>query len=202
MTAAHPLRVDPARDAGYARDVLPLLPEVARFARALTRDPADADDLAQETMLAAFRGYHTFRPGSDARRWLLTICRNTFRRQRARDARVVHTAAGEEEELDALAAVMDHVAVRRRGEDVLLDRLDVRPAIAAALAELADPFRVAVVLVDVEGQSYEAAAAIEGVPVGTIRSRLFRGRRVLQQKLFTHARDLGVVRDAPREDGA
>lgn len=182
------------RDAAFERDVLALLPDVARFARSLTRDAADADDLAQETVLQAYRGYHTFRPGSDTRRWLFTICRNTFLRTRARDARLVETAHGEDAELEALAAAMGHVAAQQRGEGDLFDRIDVGPAIARAMHALPPAFRVAVALVDVEGLSYEDAAAVEAVPVGTVRSRLFRGRRLLQERLFEHARDAGLVR--------
>ncbi len=184
---------DATRDAAFERDVLSSLPDVARFARSLTRNSADADDLTQETMLLAFRGYHTFRAGNDARRWLFTICRNAFLRQHARAGRLVETEHGDDTELDALAAVMGHVSAQDGGDDDLFDRIDVGPAITAALSELTESFRIAVVLVDVEGQSYEDAAAIEGVPVGTIRSRLFRGRRLLQEALFTHARDAGYA---------
>lgn len=189
MTAAE-------RDAAFERDVLALLPDVARFARSLARDAADADDLTQETILQAYRGYHTFRPGSDVRRWLFTICRNAFLRMRARDARLVETPHGEDAELEALAAARGHAAAERRGEAALLDRIELGPAIRAAMDALPPAFRVAVALVDVEGLSYEEAAAVEAVPIGTVRSRLFRGRRLLQERLFEHARDAGLV--APR----
>jgi RNA polymerase sigma-70 factor (ECF subfamily) len=182
-----------ARDAAFERDVLRCLPDVARFARSLTRDAADADDLVQETFLRAYRGHHTFHAGHDARRWLFAICRHAHLRQRQRAERFVETDDGGDAELDALAAARGHDAAQRTGADDLFERLDVGPAIARALDELAEPFRVAVVLVDVEGQSYDAAAAIEGVPVGTIRSRLFRARRLLQEKLLAHARDAGLA---------
>jgi RNA polymerase sigma-70 factor (ECF subfamily) len=207
MTRVH----DPAayaaaeRDAAFERDVLPCLPDVARFARALTRDAADADDLVQETFLQAYRGYHTFIPGADARRWLFTICRHTHAKRWRRAGRQAEVAEGGEAELEALAAVRGHAAARRAGEDDLFDRLDVGPAIAAAVAELAPAFRTAVELVDVQGQSYEEAAGVEGVPVGTIRSRLFRARRLLQERLLTHARDAGLAAGptarAPRPRG-
>lgn len=188
------------RDAAFERDVLALLPDVARFARSLTRDPSNADDLAQETILQAYRGYHTFRPGSDVRRWLFTICRNTFLRMRGRDARLVETAHGEDAELESLAAAMGHADAQRRGEGDLFDRIDVGPAIAQAMEALPPAFRVVVALVDVEGLSYEEAAEVEGVPIGTVRSRLFRARRLLQEALFEHARDAGfaAAADEPR----
>jgi RNA polymerase sigma-70 factor (ECF subfamily) len=191
----------PERDAAFERDVLACLPDVARFARSLARDPADADDLVQETFLRAYRAYHTFRPGADARRWLFAICRNVFLRQRERAARFVE--ADGDPELDALAAAVDHASAVRDSHgdalDRLLDRLDVGPAIERAIEELAAPFRLVVVLVDVEGQSYEEAAAVAGVPVGTVRSRLFRARRLLQARLLAHARDAGL--GPPRGEG-
>jgi RNA polymerase sigma-70 factor (ECF subfamily) len=186
------------RDAAFERDVLRCLPDVARFARALTHDAADADDLVQETFLQAYRGYHTYVAGADPRRWLFTICRHAFARERGRAARVITTADGTDAELETLAAVRGHAAAMRAGDDVLLARLDLGPAIARAMAALPEAFRAAVLLVDGEGQSYEAAAAVEGVPVGTIRSRLFRARRLLQEALLDHARDAGVGPRAPR----
>lgn len=183
----------PDRDAAFERDVLRCLPDVARFARGLTHDPADADDLVQETFLQAYRGYHTFRPGHDARRWLFTICRHAHTRQRTRDARLVESEDGSDAEFETLLAVRGHAAARRAGEDTLFERLDLRPAIDAALAVLPDTFRQAVVLVDMEGQSYEEAAVVQGVPVGTIRSRLFRARRLLQERLLEFGRDRGYA---------
>ena len=181
------------RDAAFERDVLRCLPDVARFARGLTHDPADADDLVQETFLQAYRGYHTFRPGHDARRWLFTICRHAHTRQRTRDARLVESEDGSDAEFETLLAVRGHAAARRAGEDTLFERLDLGPAIDAALAVLPDTFRQAVVLVDLEGQSYEEAAVVQGVPVGTIRSRLFRARRLLQERLLEFGRDRGYA---------
>jgi RNA polymerase sigma-70 factor (ECF subfamily) len=181
-----------ARDAAFDRDLLACLPDVARFARSLTRDASEADDLVQETYLLAYRGYHTFREGEDPRRWLFTICRHHFTRHRRREERFVETEEGSDAELDTLAAVMGHVALKRSGEDDIFRRLDLAPAIREAIASLSESMRVVVTLVDMEGESYESAAAIEGVPVGTIRSRLFRARRILQERLIVHARDAGI----------
>ncbi len=184
---------DTVRDAEFDAVVLSALPHVVRFARSLAHDDALADDLVQETYLRAYRSWDTFKPGADARRWLFTICRNVFLRLRERDARVVDTS-GEDAELESLAAAVEHGQATRGGYGDLLDRIDVAPAIRAALAEVPEVYRSAVILVDVEGDSYEAAADVLGVPVGTVRSRLFRARRLLQKSLFTHAVDAGIVR--------
>lgn len=189
-----------ARDAAFERDVLACLPDLARFARALARDADDADDLVQETMLQAYRGYHTFHPGAEARRWLFTICRHAFLRQRARAGRTVAWDAGADAvdaEGETLAAVRDHAAARRDGIDDLFDRIDVAPAIDRAVAALPEPFRLAVALVDLAGLAYEEAAAALDVPVGTVRSRLFRARRLLQRALLQHARDAGLAPRSP-----
>ena len=176
------------RDAAFARDALPWMDDVYRFALSLTRNEADADDLVQETYLRAYRSWHTFQPGSDARRWLFTICRNAFLRSREKTRHEVELPDGEEE---TLAAVMQHAQGTRDGTNELLAKIDLAPALKTALDELQEPFRSAVILVDVEDQSYDAASEILGVPIGTVRSRLFRGRRILQEKLYQYARDAG-----------
>ncbi|HEY2026539.1 MAG TPA: sigma-70 family RNA polymerase sigma factor [Gemmatimonadaceae bacterium] len=186
------------RDAAFARDALPWLDDVYRFALSLTRDEADADDVVQETFLRAYRSWHTFIPGTDCRRWLFTICRNVFLRSRERQKPTVDIEDGE---LDAVAAGSVYSAAREKGYDDIYARLDLAPALRDALDELAEPFRTAVILVDVEDMTYESAAQVMGVPIGTVRSRLFRGRRLLQEKLLTIAEDLGFAR-APAADAA
>jgi RNA polymerase sigma-70 factor (ECF subfamily) len=178
------------RDAEFARDALPWLDDVYRFALSLTRDESDADDVVQETFLRAYRSWHTFIPGTDCRRWLFTICRNVFLRSRERQRPTVDLEDGEQ---DAVAAGSVYAAAREKGYDDIFARLDLGPALGEALDELAEPFRSAVILVDVEDLTYESAAEVMGVPIGTVRSRLFRGRRLLQEKLVTVAEDLGFV---------
>lgn len=173
----------------FETEMLAHLPDVVRFARSLTRDATDADDVVQETYLRAFRSRHTFIAGSDGRRWLFTIARNLFLRSRERESRVV--ALEDEPELDAVAAVQAQAEARAAGVDPSLAHPDLAPAIAAAIAELPEPFRLVVALVDVEGLDYAEAAEQLGIPVGTVRSRLFRARRTLQEKLIAHARDAG-----------
>jgi RNA polymerase sigma-70 factor, ECF subfamily len=186
MTDEMPIVRD--RDVEFARDALPWLDDVYRFALSLTRNDADAEDITQETFLRAYRSWHTFQIGSDARRWLFTICRNVFLRSRERERHRVEVDDGD---VEAVAAAQTQTSGRRDGADALLARVDLAPAIDRALGELPEPFRSAVVLVDVEDQSYEAASEILNIPIGTVRSRLFRGRRILQDKLFTYARDAG-----------
>lgn len=163
--------------------------DVYRFALSLTRDPTDAQDIVQETYLRAYRSWHTFDLGSDCRRWLFTICRNVFLRVRHQARHEVEAIDGDAE---AIAAAREHAGMIEDGTDRLLSSVDLGPALDRALAELDEPFRAAVQLVDVEDQSYEAAAGILGVPIGTVRSRLFRARRQLQQKLHAHAVDAGL----------
>jgi RNA polymerase sigma-70 factor (ECF subfamily) len=177
------------RDAEFAREALPWLDDVYRFALSLTRDEADADDVVQETFLRAYRSWHTFIPGTDCRRWLFTICRNVFLRSRERQRPTVDLEDGEQ---DALAAGSVYSAARERGYDDIYARLDIGPALREAIDELAEPFRSAVILVDVEDLSYDAAAEVMEVPIGTVRSRLFRGRRLLQEKLASLAAEYGL----------
>jgi RNA polymerase sigma-70 factor (ECF subfamily) len=179
-----------ARDAEFEREALPWLDDVYRFALSLTRDESDADDVVQETYLRAYRSWHTFIPGTECRRWLFTICRNVFLRSRERQRPTVDLEDGEQ---DAVAAGSVYAAAREKGYDALYARLDLAPALRDALDELAEPFRSAVILVDVEDMTYETAAQVMGVPIGTVRSRLFRGRRLLQEKLLTVAEDMGFV---------
>src|SRR6476469_749516 len=185
------------RDAEFAREALPWIDDVYRFALSLTRDEADADDVVQETYLRAYRSWHTFIPGTDCRRWLFTICRNVFLRSRERQRPTVDLEDGEQ---DAVAASSVYSAARERGYDDIFARLDLAPALREALDELAEPFRSAVILVDVEDMSYESAAEVMGVPIGTVRSRLFRGRRLLQEKLASLAAEYGLAPAAAGSD--
>lgn len=178
-----------AETADFEAATLPHIEAVARFARSLTRDAADTDDLVQETYLRALRGWKTFRPGNDPRRWLFTICRNAFLRMRARRSKMVESDDGD---LDAMPAVLSHMRAVYEGLDGLFDSLDVRAAVERAIASLPEPHHSVLVLVDLEEHSYEEAAAILGVPIGTLRSRLFRARRMIQEMLIAYARDAGL----------
>jgi len=179
-----------AAHAQFSALALTAMDDVYRFARSLTRDEADAEDVVQETYLRAFRSWKTFQVGTDVRRWLFTIARNVFLRSRERGQREVTL---DDDGAEAVDAAIAHDTWVRRGLDPLLDRADLGPAIRDALDRIPETYRSAVVLVDVEDQSYEDAAEVLGVPVGTVRSRLFRGRKLLQQELMSYAEDAGLL---------
>ena len=183
-----------ASDREFTELALPHLGAVARVANALARDDANADDLVQETFLRAYRHWHTFDRGSDCRRWLATICRNAFREQRKRDVR---STPVEDQELESLAAAQLHNAAKASGVDDMFTRLDLGPAISRAIAGLDPNFRAVVLLIDVEDFSYEETAEALSIPVGTVRSRLYRARRVLQEALLAYAVDAGFTTARP-----
>ena len=147
----------------------------------------------QETFRRAYRGYASFQQGSDVRRWLFGICHHTFLRIQKREQRLVLSSDGGDAEPETLSAVMGHVAAQRSGLDAYECSIDVAAAIRDAIDQLAAPYRVAVMLVDVKGMTYDEAAQVAEVPVGTIRSRLFRTWRFRQEQPFAYARDLGFT---------
>lgn len=182
------------RDREFTAATLQLMPNVKRYALSLTRSEFDADDVVQETYLRAYRYWHTFDSGTDCRKWLLTICRNVFHTIVQRQNRSVVL---EDEELESLAAARTHNAARAAGVEDMYDRLDLAPAIQKAIEQLDPAFREVVVLSDVEGFSYEEIATTLGIPLGTVRSRLFRARRHLQESLMVYALDAGYGRGKP-----
>ena len=185
------------RDASFEREALPWLDSVYRYARSLCHDSEDAEDIVQETFLRAFRSWHSFEPGSDCRRWLFAICRNVFLRTLQRNHRERRFPA--DDATGALDRLADRDVLRPDERERIIDQLDLIPALSAAIERLPEPYRSMVILVDVEDQSYEAAAEIAQVPIGTVRSRLFRGRRILQRMLLAYAADRGY---AARASGA
>jgi RNA polymerase sigma-70 factor, ECF subfamily len=177
------------RDAEFAAIALPLLPVVHRIAAALARNEADAEDIVQETFLRAYRYWHTFDTSSDCRKWLVAICRHALYdlRHDQRDVEAV-----DDMELESLAAVRVHKAAVASGLGDMYARIDLGPAITRALSMLDPVFREVVVLSDLEGYSYEEIAVALDIPIGTVRSRLYRGRRHLQETLMLYALDAGL----------
>ena len=176
------------RDAAFEREALALLPDVARYAKSLTRDESEADDLVQDTFMMAYQAWDQYTPGTECRAWLFTICRRRFLRVRRTAERNIPT---EDADLEALAAADLHRHTRAEGLDHVFERSEMRAAVEKAMASLPEAFRDVAVLVDLHDHSYESAAAILGVPLGTVRSRLFRARRILQEQLLAFAQDAG-----------
>ena len=175
----------------FEAETLAALDSVYRFARQLTKDPADTDDLVQDPYLRAYRSRHQYRLGTNCTAWLFTICHNTWIQKRQRESRIT---ALQNSELDEVASARPY---HTGGGDLALRRIMELPEFDAvlgrALGLLPEIYRTPVVIIDVEDQTYDAAAAILSVPIGTVRSRLFRGRRLLQQHLTAYAEDAGLI---------
>jgi RNA polymerase sigma-70 factor, ECF subfamily len=180
------------RDA-FEAEALRWAPDVHRFALSMTRDESDAEDVVQDTYLRALRSWQTFAPDSDCRRWLFTICRNVFLRSRERASRSVNFDASELDSVIGDGSVTRPWEQRPGSAVADFATVDVWPAIRLAISRIPEPFRSAIVAVDLDDESYETAAARLGIPIGTVRSRLFRGRRLLQDHLRNYALDLGVT---------
>jgi RNA polymerase sigma-70 factor (ECF subfamily) len=180
-------------DAGFEQQALRWLDDVFRFSMSLTHNRDDAQDLVQETFLRAYRFWHTFEPGTDAKRWLFAICHNCFVRSRQRVRRVVEDDAVSLESIGPVVGTGGNRAV----DEMLLTRVDLHDALWEAIDRLAEPYRSVLILIDVHQQRYQAAAEILGIPTGTVRSRLFRARRLLWPVLEMYARDSGFSFAAP-----
>jgi RNA polymerase sigma-70 factor (ECF subfamily) len=180
---------------GFEEEALPHLDAVYRFALRLSGNPDRAEDLVQETFLRAYGSWGQYKRGTAAKSWLFTICRNVFLRRVERSQRhdeivreqVDRTGPG----LDPINPVWASVeGVDPEGE-FFTSIVDER--IIEAIDELPDEYRTAVVLSDVEGLPYAEIAELLDVPVGTVKSRLFRGRRQLQKVLYDYAVEMGYV---------
>lgn len=176
----------------FQAEVMSPLDSVYRFALKLTRDECDAADLVQETYLIAFQHQQLYKLGTNCRAWLFTICRHHWLQQERRAKRVTSCS---DSELESLSLGSTEGIGRAGGEEMsnILDFPEFSDVLHRALDALPEAYRMPVVIVDVEDQSYAAAAEIMGVPVGTVRSRLSRGRRMLQGHLLAFAQDAGLV---------
>jgi RNA polymerase sigma-70 factor, ECF subfamily len=185
---------------GFAEEALPWLDAVYRFGLRLTAgNTTEAEDLAQETYLRAYRHWHTFRPGTSARSWLFTIARNTYLRRIERAARRPETAESDVGyDIGAIGSTNafgnDATPPDKTFFDSFIDEEVIR-----AVESLPRDFREVVVLSDVEGLSYAEIADVTGLPLGTVKSRLFRGRRVLQRALFDYAVTMGYIPESGSE---
>lgn len=185
---------DPALRARFERDVLPLLPNLYGAALRLTRNPQDADDLVQETYLRAFRGFAGFQEGTNLRAWMYRILTNTFINSYRKKQREPVTVGDDEIEDWYLYDKLGASGVEASAETEVLEKIPDED-VQRALEELPENFRMAVLLADVEGFSYKEIAEILGIPIGTVMSRLHRGRKALQKRLWETVRERGLVTD-------
>src|SRR5687767_11677055 len=168
----------------------------------MTRNPADAEDLVQDTMVRAYRAFNRFEAGTNLKAWLFRIMTNayinTYRKKQREPQKV---SQDDVEEFDLYQELKNrNPEYEATPETLVLDSL-VDSDIIEAIDELPEQFRMAVVLSDIEGFSYAEMAEIMDVPMGTVMSRLHRGRKALQKRLWEIARDQGIVKGAPKDDG-
>jgi RNA polymerase sigma-70 factor (ECF subfamily) len=185
---------DPALRERFEREVLPLLPSLYSAALRMTRNPTDAEDLVQETFLRAYRGFASFQEGTNLRAWMYRILTNTFINSYRKRQREPLTVSEEDVEDWYLYDKLGESGVEPSAEAEVIAGMPDED-VQRALEALPEVFRLAVLLADVEGFSYKEIAEILDIPIGTVMSRLHRGRRALEKALWEKVRERGLVSD-------
>jgi RNA polymerase sigma-70 factor (ECF subfamily) len=188
---------DPALRARFERDVMPLMNGLYSSALRMTRNPTDAEDLVQETVLRAYRGFAGFQEGTNLKAWLYRILTNSFINTYRKKQREPVTVEGPDD-IDEwyLYDRLGARSVEPSAESEVLEQLPDED-VQRALESLPEGFRMAVLLADVQGFSYKEIAEMLDIPIGTVMSRLHRGRKALEKALWDTAVERGIV----SEDG-
>ena len=196
MADASPVDLTEDERRRFQADALPLLDSLYGAALRMTRNPQDAEDLVQETMLRAYRAFDRFEPGTHLKAWLFRIMTNAYiNTYRKRKREPLKVSQDEVEDFDLYQELKDHdPQFSSTPESIVLDSL-VDSDITNAIDGLREQFRLAVVLSDIEGFTYAEMAEIMDVPMGTVISRLHRGRKALQKRLWDVGKDRGIVKD-------
>jgi RNA polymerase sigma-70 factor (ECF subfamily) len=183
----------------FADEAMQFAPQLYSAALRMTRNQADAEDLVQETYLRGFRGYKNFEAGTNLRAWLFRILTNAYiNKYRAKQRRPLETDLGDLEDLYLYRRLgsMETAAASLSAEQQFLD-LFPDSEVKQALEGLPDNFRLPVILADVEGFSYKEIAAMLEIPIGTVMSRLHRGRKAMQRELYAYAEANGLTTPSP-----
>lgn len=181
--------------AAFEQAALPHLSHLYTAAYYLIKDPTEAEDLVQETYLRALRFFHKFQPGTNCRAWLLSILRNVFINRYREKQREPDFVDWEKIDRAYESMVARHEEAEMNNPESLFFSRLMDHEVEQALSEIPEEFRAAIILVDIEELSYDEAANVMECPVGTVRSRLSRGRRMLQVLLREYARKRGVTKE-------
>lgn len=187
---------------GFAEEALPWMDAVHRFALRLTRNGTEAEDLVQETYLRAFRSWEQFERGTNCRSWLFTICRNTHLHERERASsryEMTETDAMGQGYGEASRPLIGQRALATRSPDDFFEQI-VDDRLVEAIDALAEDFRETLILSDLADLNYNEISEVLDIPVGTVKSRLFRARRQLREALLVHGMESANADGRPGPD--
>ena len=181
-----------ADQANFEQDAMQFAPQLYSAALRMTRNPADAEDVVQETFLKAYRAYDSFQEGTNLKAWLYRILTNTYiNRYRKAQRRPSEVELGELQDLYLYRRLGEQSGATESAEAAALEQF-VDADVIQALESLPENFRMPVLLADVEGFAYKEIAEMLDIPIGTVMSRLHRGRKALQKKLWHLAEERGI----------